>query len=290
MPAHDLRHYIEKADAAINSENFDELMNFYSDDATLVIKPGLNAVGKEQIQKAFVAIADYFNHSLIVEQGEMHVIEAGDTALVLAKTILNANQKTDSQFSMERYATYIFKKDLNDEWKCIIDNSYGTELLTLNNNPTLHLICGKIASGKSTLANKLSMSPKTVLISEDEWLANLYPEQIKNISDYVRYTGLFRNAVSRHIETLLKSGLSVVLDFPANTPNTRKWMLGLIQQSGSSHQLHYLDCSDAICKERLRLRNADGSHQFCTSESEYEQITKYFVPPSPEEGFNVVVG
>lgn len=289
MPAHDFRHYIEKADVAINSENFDELMNFYSDDATLVIKPGLNAVGKEQIQKASVAIAEYFNHSLIVKQGEMHVIEAGDTALVLAKTILNANQKADSQFSMERYATYIFKKDLNGEWKCIIDNSYGTELLTSNNNPTLHLICGKVASGKSTLANKLSKSPKTILISEDEWLANLYPEQIRNISDYVRCTGLFRNAVSRHIETLLESGLSVVLDFPANTPNTRKWMLGLIKQSGCSHQLHYLDRPDGICKERLRLRNADGSHQFKTSESEYEQITKYFVPPSPEEGFNVIV-
>lgn len=289
MPTHDLRLHIEKADAAINSENFDDLMNFYSDDATLVVKPGLNAVGKEQIKKAFVAIAEYFNHSLIVEQGEMHVIEAGDTALVLAKTILNANQKTDSQFSMERYATYIFKKDMSGEWKCIIDNSYGTELLTLNNNPTLHLICGKVASGKSTLANKLSKSPRTILISEDEWLANLYPEQIKNISDYVRCTGLFRNAVSRHIETLLKSGLSVVLDFPANTPNTRKWMLELIKQSGCSHQLHYLDRSDAICKERLRLRNADGAHQFNTSESEYEQITQYFVPPTPEEGFNVIM-
>jgi hypothetical protein len=66
-------------------------------------------------------------------------------------------------------------------------------------------------------------------------------------------------------------------------------MLGLIKQSGCSHQLHYLERSDAICKERLRLRNADGSHQFNTSESEYEQITKYFVPPTPEEGFNVIM-
>ncbi|TCV87419.1 AAA family ATPase [Sulfurirhabdus autotrophica] len=289
MTTHVLRHYIERADAAINCENFNDLINFYSDDATLVIKPGLNAVGKEQIQKAFVAIAEYFNHSLVVEQGEMHVIESGDTALVLARTILNANQKTDSQFSMERNATYIFKKNRNGEWKCIIDNSYGTELLASSNNPTLHLLCGKIASGKTTLAEKLSKNIRTILISEDEWLANLYPDQIKNISDYVRCTGLFRNAVSRHIESLLKSGISVVLDFPANTPNTRKWMLNIIKQTGAAHQLHYLNCTDEICKERLRLRNIDGVHQFKTSDAEYEQITKYFVPPSPEEGFNTIL-
>lgn len=29
----------------------------------------------------------------------------------------------------------------------------------------LHLICGKIASGKSTLTQQLSQSPQTVLIS-----------------------------------------------------------------------------------------------------------------------------
>ena len=31
-------------------------MDFYDDDATLVIKPGLTANGKDQIRRAFVAI------------------------------------------------------------------------------------------------------------------------------------------------------------------------------------------------------------------------------------------
>ena len=36
-------------------------------------------------------------------------------------------------------------------------------------------------------------------------------------------------------------------------------------------------------------RNAAGEHAFQASESEYEIFTRYFVPPTPEEGFNVVV-
>lgn len=112
MQTHELELVIKNADRAINNEDFDQLMDFYSEDATLVVKPGTLAKGKEEIRRAFVAIADYFNHSLIVNQEKMAIIETGDTALVVAKALLSANQKTDSAFSMERMATYVFKRIL----------------------------------------------------------------------------------------------------------------------------------------------------------------------------------
>ncbi len=42
--------------------------------------------------------------------------------------------------------------------------------------PVLHLISGKIASGKSMLAKSLAVEGSTVLLSEDHWLSRLYPE------------------------------------------------------------------------------------------------------------------
>ncbi|WP_439521227.1 AAA family ATPase [Marivita sp.] len=39
--------------------------------------------------------------------------------------------------------------------------------------PTLHLLCGKIASGKSTLTVQLSRTAGTIVIAEDEWLNGL---------------------------------------------------------------------------------------------------------------------
>ena len=125
----ELKNLIEAADSAINREDFDALLDFYSDDATLVVKPGMLAKGKAQIRKAFEAIAEYFNHSLVVRQGSMSIIEAGDTALVISRTLLSANEKMDSAFSMERAATYVFKRDTEGTWRCVIDNSYGAELL-----------------------------------------------------------------------------------------------------------------------------------------------------------------
>jgi dephospho-CoA kinase len=44
---------------------------------------------------------------------------------------------------------------------------------------TLHLLCGKIASGKSTLAPNIARDNNAVLISEDYLLSCLYVGEIR---------------------------------------------------------------------------------------------------------------
>jgi len=129
MACHPLKQVIEAADKAITEEDFDALMEFYADDATLVIKPDLVATGKEQIYKAFVAIAEYFNHSLVVKQGEMHVIQSGNTALVIMETVLETSDNAGVASCISRRATYVFREEPVGKWLCVIDNSYGTDLL-----------------------------------------------------------------------------------------------------------------------------------------------------------------
>ena len=57
---HELKNIIKQCDTAIKNEDFDGLINFYTDDAVLVVKPDMIARGKTEIRKAFVAIAKYF--------------------------------------------------------------------------------------------------------------------------------------------------------------------------------------------------------------------------------------
>ena len=124
----EIKELIAAADKAIKEERFDDLKEFYTDDAVLVVKPGLEAHGKEAIKEAFIKIAAYFNNSVVPTQGKMLMIEAGDTVLVLSQTLLNADDKKDSEYSMDRRATYIYRK-INGKWLCAVDNSYGTTLL-----------------------------------------------------------------------------------------------------------------------------------------------------------------
>ena len=154
---------------------------------------------------------------------------------------------------------------------------------------TLYLLCGKIAAGKSTLARRLAERPGTVLISEDHFNSTLYPDEIKTIEDYGRYSSRVRAAMGPHVTALLKAGLSVVLDFQANTVSVRRWMRTIIDESKADHELHVLDVPDEECKRRLRARNQAGAHPYQVSDAEYELFTRYFVPPSAEEGFNVFV-
>lgn len=48
---HELKEIIRKCDLAIKQEDFDFLMNYYTEDAVLVVKPGMVANGKAEIKK-----------------------------------------------------------------------------------------------------------------------------------------------------------------------------------------------------------------------------------------------
>lgn len=123
-----IRELIDAADRAIKEERFDDLKEFYTDDAVLVVRPGLEARGKEAIKEAFIKIAAYFDNSVVPTQGKMQMIEAGDTVLVLSQTLLDADNREDSEYSMDRRATYVYR-NVDGRWLCAIDNSYGTSLL-----------------------------------------------------------------------------------------------------------------------------------------------------------------
>ena len=155
-------------------------------------------------------------------------------------------------------------------------------------NAVLHLLCGKIASGKSTLARKLAEAPATVLISEDDWLASLFADQLKTGKDYLRCSAKLQTVMGPHVASLLRAGVSVVLDFPANTVDQRAWMRDLVAQEGIVHQMHLLDLPDERLLERLRQRNVSGEHPFKVSEEMFQRFAAAFVPPSPDEGFDVV--
>ena len=151
------------------------------------------------------------------------------------------------------------------------------------------MLCGKIAAGKSTLASELAQAPDSVLISEDAWLGALYSDDMHTGADYVRNASRLRGALAPHVVELLNAGVSVVLDFPANTVETRKWLREILAETGAAHQMHVLDLPDDICLERLQKRNADGAHTFSRRQKRSSSGSRNTLsPPTDEEGFNII--
>lgn len=153
---------------------------------------------------------------------------------------------------------------------------------------TLHLLCGKIAAGKSTLCARLAAAPGTVAIAEDEWTKALFGEEMREVADYMRVSAKLRAAMGPHVAALLEAGLDVVLDFPGNTRATRAFWRDVAGGVGARRVLHWLDVPDAVCRARLKARNAEGRHAFAgVTDAQFDLITSYFEAPDEAEGFEL---
>jgi predicted kinase len=154
---------------------------------------------------------------------------------------------------------------------------------------TLYVLCGKMAAGKSTLARELAQRSAAILIVQDDWLDHLYPDDIVDVPAFAKFSARLRAALTDHICTLLSRGTSVVLDFPANTRTQRAWFRELFERANADHELHFIDVPDELCKAQLRERSrhlAQGAAW--TTDTEFDTITKFFQPPTADEGFNVI--
>lgn len=154
----------------------------------------------------------------------------------------------------------------------------------------LLFLCGKMASGKSTLAKVLAAREDAVLFVQDEWLDALYPNAVVNVASYLEYSGRINKTLAPYVVALLARGISVVLDFPGNTRNQRAWFRAIIDQAGAEHELHYVDTADPICRAQLKARSAHlppGTKW--TTEEDFELISSHFRAPADDEAFTVVM-
>ncbi len=155
---------------------------------------------------------------------------------------------------------------------------------------TLILFSGKMGAGKSTKSKQVSQDRNAVLISEDEWLSTLYPNQITSFEDYLHYSSLLKPLVKTHVVNILKTGIDVVMDFPANTVNQRKWFKELISEANAQNELIYLNVSNDVCLKQIRKRRLEHPERaIYDTESMFNEVTKYFQEPKQGEGFNIHV-
>lgn len=99
----EIQSLIQQADQAIREERFDDLMEFYTEDAVLVINGEKEAHGKKAIKEAFIQIAAYFQNSLVPTQGKMRMTEAG----------------TRSWSCRKRFWTRTIRRNLRTAWSAV---------------------------------------------------------------------------------------------------------------------------------------------------------------------------
>jgi predicted kinase len=154
----------------------------------------------------------------------------------------------------------------------------------------LTFFCGKMGAGKTTKSCEIAREKNAVLLSEDEWLTALYPDKITSLEDYIRYSSQLKPQIKKLVQSILMAGTDVVMDFPANTISQREWFRSIFSEIQAPHNLIYIDLPNERCIERIVKRRTEQPERAATDTAEmFEQVTKYFVAPNSNEGFNTTV-
>jgi predicted kinase len=158
------------------------------------------------------------------------------------------------------------------------------------NKGVLIFFCGKMGAGKTTKSLQVSHERNAVLLSEDEWLASIYPDSIQTLEDYIKYSGRLKPQMKKLTQSILAAGTNVVMDFPANTISQRGWFKSIFSEIQAPHELIYINQPDDICLGQIAKRRIEQPERAATDTEEmFELVTKYFVAPTPGEGFKTTV-
>jgi predicted kinase len=146
---------------------------------------------------------------------------------------------------------------------------------------TLYLLCGLPGSGKTTLARQLERERNALVLSEDVWMARLYPEAHGH--DDAKRERL--KAVQWEIAArALRIGVDVVLDWGFWGRAERDDFRARAAALGACAELHYLDVPRDELIARLTARNANlPPDSFPVTIAELDAWRCWFQPPEDDE-------
>ena len=156
------------------------------------------------------------------------------------------------------------------------------------NQGVLTFFCGKMGAGKTTMSKRIAAEQNAVLLSEDDWLAQLYPGQIQSFDDYLNHSRQIRPLARQLVMDILLTGSNVVMDFPANTVRQRSWFKNLCAEAGCAHEMIYLVATDETCLQHLATRRQEQPERSAFDTAEvFLQVTRYFEEPEVSEELNI---
>lgn len=145
--------------------------------------------------------------------------------------------------------------------------------------PTLSIIHGFIASGKTTFSKKLAQETGALRLNADEWVAAhfMLEEQMND------WGGCFSKSVLEiwdRTEILLHNGKDVILDIGFWDKKSRDNARKKAQELNSDFKHYYIFAPDHILLERMKERTGPIAEK---NLRDFTKIKALFQPPEDDE-------
>lgn len=158
----------------------------------------------------------------------------------------------------------------------------------------IHLIVGNTGAGKTTYANQLKVKTKGIIFSIDTWNAVLFlPDKGENdgISWFLERIERSEAMIQKLILQLNESNIDAILDLGLSKITHRAKFIEFAKQHKIKYQLHYLDVSKEIRRERIQKRNKEqgDTFEFNVTDENFEFMETWFEKLTAEEQKNAIV-
>lgn len=149
--------------------------------------------------------------------------------------------------------------------------------------PTVHILCGFIGDGKTTLAKQLETVTGAVRITEDEWLIQI----VGNAPTFARYDiydGRVCGLSSDVAFQLSEKGIDVINEDEGWGRAKRDILRKRAECTGAQVVMCWRDTSIETIRERVRQRTLTiASDAFTITDDLLVDFLQYWEPPSREE-------
>lgn len=119
----------------------------------------------------------------------------------------------------------------------------------------LHIICGFVGSGKTTLAKKLEKQYQAIRFSTDEWMIELFNFNGNFGKKYRESKKRCKEFIWKLSKEILLSGQDVILDFGFWSKKERLLFCKRAKKIGVEPMLYFLDIPTDELKKRITIRN-----------------------------------
>lgn len=146
----------------------------------------------------------------------------------------------------------------------------------------IHLLCGKICSGKSTYAKKLHQETNGIILSCDDLMLSIFDEHLgSKHEEIVDKCKEYLYTLATHIA---QSGYNVILDMGFWSKIERDTIKTRFRSLNIQTKLHYVYVDDKTQLLQIKQRNSQSNGNcYYVDENLLEKCNNLFEPPTFEE-------